>query len=100
MSDTAYLKEARRKAKAYGLDPKKLKLSDDSEHKLNYDGVLFGKKGMNDYILWSYQEKNKQVPIGTADKHRKLYLARATKIRGKWALNKTSPNNLAIHILW
>jgi hypothetical protein len=31
---------------------------------------------------------------------RRLYLARATKIKGNWKSNPYSPNNLAINILW
>lgn len=31
---------------------------------------------------------------------RKNYLNRATQIKGDWKLNKYSPNNLAIHLLW
>ena len=33
-----------------------------------------------------------------ARQHR--YLARAMKIRGRWAQNPYSPNNLAINLLW
>ena len=31
---------------------------------------------------------------------RDRYLKRATKIKGNWALNPYSPNNLSINILW
>lgn len=31
---------------------------------------------------------------------RNRYLARATKIKGNWASNKYSPNNLSINLLW
>lgn len=35
------------------------------------------------------------------DKDRqRLYLARATNIRGNWKSDKYSPNNLSINILW
>jgi hypothetical protein len=94
-----YLRQAKAKAKAYGLDPKKLKLG-DGKHKLSYDGVGFGLKTYKDHLLWSSEEKAGRVPKGTADKKRKAYLARATKIQGDWKENKVSPNNLAIHILW
>jgi len=97
---SAYLRQARAKAKAYGLDPKKLKLATDGKHKLDYDGVKFGLKHYNDFLLWSAEEKAGRVPKGTAEKKRKLYRARAEKIKGEWKANKTSPNNLAIHILW
>ena len=31
---------------------------------------------------------------------RMSYLKRATKIKGKWSIDKYSPNSLAINILW
>ena len=34
------------------------------------------------------------------DKRRASYLARSTKIRGNWANNKFSANNLSINLLW
>ena len=94
-----YLRQAKAKAKAYGLDPKKLTLG-EGKHKLSYDGVGFGLKTYKDHLLWSAEEKAGRVPKGTAEKKRKAYLARATKIKGDWKQNKVSPNNLAIHILW
>jgi len=97
---SVYLRQARAKAKAYGLDPKKLKLATDGKHKLDYDGVKFGLKHYNDFLLWSAEEKAGRVPKGTAEKKRTLYRARAEKIKGEWKANKVSPNNLAIHILW
>jgi hypothetical protein len=96
---SGYLRKARANAKAYGLDPKKLQLG-DGKHKLSYDGVGFGLKSYKDFLLWSDEEKAGRVPKGTAEKKRKAYLARATKIKGDWKQNKVSPNNLAIHILW
>ena len=99
-ASSTYLRQARAKAKAYGLDPKKLKLATDGKHKLDYDGVKFGLKHYNDFLLWSAEEKAGRVPAGTAEKKRKLYRARAEKIKGEWKANKVSPNNLAIHILW
>jgi hypothetical protein len=96
---SGYLRQARANAKAYGLDPKKLKLG-DGKHKFSYDGIGFGLKSYKDFLLWSDEEKAGRVPKGTAEKKRKAYLARATKIKGDWKDNKISPNNLAIHILW
>jgi hypothetical protein len=94
-----YLRKARANAKAYGLDPKKLQLG-DGKHKLEYDGIGFGLKSYKDFLLLSDEEKAGQIPVGTAEKKRSAYLARATKIKGDWKDNKVSPNNLAIHILW
>ena len=48
----------------------------------------FGQLGYEDYT----KHKNKS--------RRKNYLARSTKMKGKWKNNKYSPNNLSIHILW
>jgi hypothetical protein len=98
-ASSAYLRKARANAKAYGLDPKKLKLG-DGKHKFSYDGVGFGLKSYNDFLLLSAEEKAGRVPKGTAEKKRKQYRARAEKIKGDWKENKISPNNLAIHILW
>ena len=99
MGSSAYLRKARANAKAYGLDPKKLKLG-DGKHKLSYDGVGFGLKTYKDFLLLSAEEKAGRVPKGTAEKKRNAYRARAMKIKGDWKDNKISPNNLAIHILW
>jgi hypothetical protein len=94
-----YLRKARANAKAYGLDPKKLTMG-DGKHKFSYDGIGFGLKSYNDFLLLSAEEKAGRVPKGTAEKKRKAYRARAEKIKGNWKDNKISPNNLAIHILW
>ena len=49
--------------------------------------------------------RKKQLGYEDYTKHknksrRKNYLARSTKMKGKWKKNKYSPNNLSIHILW
>jgi len=55
---------------------------------INNRWVDFGQMGYEDYT------KHK-------DKHRrKLYLQRATHIKGDWKQNKYSANNLSIHLLW
>jgi hypothetical protein len=50
--------------------------------------VHFGQQGYEDYT------KHKD------EKRRSNYLARSSKIKGDWANNKYSPNNLSIHLLW
>jgi hypothetical protein len=50
--------------------------------------VDFGAWGMEDFTKHKDEER------------RERYLKRATAIRGDWAGNKFSPNNLAIHVLW
>jgi hypothetical protein len=95
----AYMKAARAAAKANGYDPRALEFSDDGKAKfMIYDdeGKLhrFGRVGYMDFILYSHIHKE------GAEKKRKAYLARATKIKGNWKDDKFSPNNLAINILW
>jgi Family of unknown function (DUF5754) len=50
--------------------------------------VHFGQMGYQDYTR--HRDKTR----------RKNYLTRSTHIKGQWATNKYSPNNLAIHVLW
>jgi hypothetical protein len=99
VSPTAYLAEARRKAKAAGLAWRLLGWSDDGTHKLqvpNEEGRLvhFGAAGMGDHILYTL------LKDPTAEAHRASYLARATKIRGDWKKSPYSANSLAIAVLW
>jgi len=100
LTDSAYLRKARAKAKAYGLDPKKLEFAHDGIHKLEYDGVKFGREGYGDFLLWTQQEKEGKVPKGTAEMKRSVFHKSHEKIKGNWKANKISPNNLALHILW
>lgn len=94
-----YMKAAMKAAKENDYDPSKLEMSSDGDHKLIYNtpegkAVPFGKVDYNDYIIYTLT-KNQY-----ADKYRKAYRARATKIKGDWESDKYSPNNLAINILW
>ena len=50
--------------------------------------IHFGQIGYQDYT----RHKDR--------KRRSNYLSRSRNIRGDWARNKYSPNNLSIHILW
>lgn len=95
-----YMTKAKELAKASGYDPEKLTMSEDENHKLCYEGVCFGKIDYYDYIIYSWLESQGEIAKGTADKRRKAYRARATKIKGEWKKDKNSPNNLAINILW
>jgi len=96
----AYLDVAKKRAKRAGYNPLLLKLSSDSKHKLNYNGVDFGLRGYNDYIVYLFKVVERKINIEDANKHRKNYRSRAEKIRGNWKENPESPNNLAINILW
>ena len=99
VSPSAYLEKAQKKANALGLAGNMLGFSSNDKHKLqipNEDGkmIRFGAVKLGDYILYTLQ-KNPD-----AEKHRKSYLARATKIKGDWAKDPYSPNSLAIGVLW
>jgi hypothetical protein len=99
ISPDVYLREARKRAKAFGVDATKLTFAPDSKHKLQIESpsgkhVKFGASGLGDFILYSLSKNP------AAHEHRKRYLARATKIRGNWASDKYSPNSLAINVLW
>ena len=101
--DDAYLTLARKRARDAGIEgrityaPKPHKLQIETP-----DGrvVKFGRQGYGDFLLWSRAEAEGKVPKGTADTKRRLYRARATKIKGDWKKDTYSPNNLAINILW
>ena len=101
---TNYLSLIRRKAKAEGYNPDNLHLATDGIHKaeMTDEGrhIKFGRLGYGDYELFKIMERNGQIPQGGAMKHRTSYLKRSAGIRGDWASNKYSPNNLARKILW
>jgi len=104
-SPKKYLSKVRAKAKKAGYNPKKLSFCRDGIHKLQMetpDGsmVKFGRVGYGDFHIWSFLERNGKVEKGEAKKRRKLYLKRASKIKGDWKENEYSPNNLAMKILW
>lgn len=99
VSPNAYLMEAQQKAKDAGLAWEMLGFSSDDKHKLqipNHNGTIvrFGAVGLGDHILYTLSGDPK------ADEHQRRYLARATKIRGKWREDEYSPNSLAIVVLW
>ena len=91
-----YLEKARELARKNGYpDYASVNYAKDGKHKLILRGVKFGNTNYDDFISYKLKE-GKEV----ADKHRKAYLARATKIKGDWKDDPYSPNNLAIRILW
>jgi len=95
-----YLTIAKAKAQHSGYNPDLLNWADDKIHKLNYNGVKFGRLEYNDFIVYAIRAYNKDITNEEALKKRENYRARATKIKGNWKNNKESPNNLAINILW
>ena len=95
-----YLQMARAAAQRAGYNPKMVRYSPSDKSKLAIqtpDGkvVDFGRSGYMDFLLYSLTGTKEK-----ADKQRRAYRARATKIKGDWKDDKYSPNNLAIHILW
>jgi len=95
-----YLKAVKIKAKNYGLNPELLTFSKNPDKKLSYDGVDFGATGYKDFLIYNFLESKGEVPEGTAIEKRNAYRSRAEGIQGNWKQEKTSPNNLAINILW
>jgi len=94
-----YLKMARFVAKNRGYDPDLLNISDDGIHKLNYDGVGFGRVGYNDKIIYTWLEHNNKIPEGTAKLKYTNYRKRAIKVM-KETNNKFSRASLSYFILW
>lgn len=102
---SAYLKEASRRAKEHHYPYKLLGFAQDGSHKLaipdkNGKMVAFGKVGYGDHIIYSHLEKSHSVPSGTAEKKKRVFHKSHTKMRGAWASEPFSPNNLALRILW
>lgn len=89
-----YLTIAKHQAEKLGYDPTKLKFSKYHLNKLDYDGVLFGHRDYKDFIIYALL-----FPLDFAKERRRLYLARSRGIKGDWAKNPNSPNNLA-RIIW
>lgn len=99
-----YLELVKRRAREMGLSDD-IEYSTTKTHKFQIhtpEGLVrrFGRKGMMDFLLWSKAEHDGEVPKGTAQERRRLYRARATKIKGNWKADPYSPNNLAINLLW
>jgi hypothetical protein len=99
-----YLDVAKRVAKREGYDPDKLSLAVNNDNKLKYEspeGIkYFGKAGYGDYIIWSYLERNNEVPKGYADMKRNVFRKSHGAMSKKYDLGKYSPNELAIKVIW
>jgi hypothetical protein len=93
-----FLRLARETAGKRGYDPAKLELATDGVHKLTYHspkGIKhFGRLGYGDYIWYSTHDK------AIADKKRAVFRRSHSTISEKYDLDKYSPNELAINILW
>jgi len=102
---SAYLNEAKRRAKAYKYPSKLLGFAQDGVHKLaipdeNGRMVAFGKVGYGDHLIYSHMEASQKVPSGTASKKQNTFQKSHSKMKGDWQKNPFSPNNLALKILW
>ena len=88
-------------------DPKRV-----AQNAIHYFGkhvpVYISSRKNSKYMIQNEQGKFVHfglMPYEDYTKHRNTerqhrYLRRAMNIRGRWALNPYSPNNLAIHLLW
>jgi len=105
LEPSAYLAEARRRAKENGYPFKLLGFASDGVHKLaipdeNGRVVAFGKVGYGDHLIYSQMEAAGTVASGTAKKKQRTFQRSHLKIKGDWQKNPFSPNNLALKILW
>lgn len=93
-----FLTLAKKAASKTGYDPDKLELSDNGVHKLVYHspkGIRrFGRIGYGDFIWYSQSDPE------LAKKKRNAFRRSHGVISEKYDLDKYSPNELAINILW
>jgi hypothetical protein len=94
-----YLEIVKTIAKSRGYNPEKLTEATDGIHKLNYDGVKFGRVGYNDKIIYMWMEKHGKVPKGTTKMKYTNYRRRAEKVM-KETNNKFSPASLSYNLIW
>jgi hypothetical protein len=105
LEPSAYLEEAKRRAKLHHYPYKLLGFAQDGEHKLaipdeNGRVVSFGRVGNGDHLIYSHMEKAGSVASGTAEKKKNVFHKSHSKIKGDWKGNPFSANNLALRILW
>lgn len=104
MTPTAYLREARKKAKESGYSPSSLHFADDGVHKLaiTEEGrtTAFGAVGYKDHLMWSALEKKGDVEKGTAEAKRRRFQVSHRAMKGDWKSNPYSANRLALAVLW
>jgi len=102
---SAYLEEARRRAKKHHYPYKLLGFATDGKAKLaipdeNGRVITFGRIGYGDHLIYSHLEKHGKVPKGTAESKQSVFQKSHTKIKGDWKKNPFSANHLALRILW
>ena len=104
ITSTDYLYEAKQRAKKNGYNPDSLTYANDNKHKLQYEspyGVRrFGAVGYRDHIMWEFLEQHHKVPRGTAAEKKRIFRNSHNRISEIHKLDKYSPNELSINILW
>ena len=94
----------KKKAKNNGYKSANLSWCLDGVHKLEYlspEGVKkFGRVGYKDYYIYQQLEKKGEVPVGYANTMKNRFRKSHGEITKKHNLNKYSPNELSINILW
>lgn len=105
LTPTAYLREARRRAKAAGYNSKALRFADDGVHKLvmvdpKGRQTKFGRVGYKDHLMWSHLEKDGVVSKGEAEAKRRRFQTSHRAMKGKWREDPYSANWLALRVLW
>lgn len=99
-----YLYVAREIAKIKGYDPLLLNFSNNNKNKLMYmspEGLKhFGRIGYNDYIIYNFLEMNNLVKKGYSKIKQNVFIKSHSTITKKYNLNRYSPNELSINILW
>ena len=104
MSRHEYLGHAKMMARQHGYVPDLLSFAENNDNKLKYEspkGIrYFGKAGYNDYIIYQFLEKEGEVERGVAKKKRHVFRESHEAISRIHKLDRYSPNELPINILW
>jgi len=94
-----YLNLAKIKAKLNNYNPNLLSISNDGKHKLNYDGINFGKISYKDKIIYAWLEFLNKIDDGTTKLKSNNYRKRSYNVMKK-TNNNLSPASLSYYILW
>ena len=104
LSKYEYLAHAKMMARHHGYVPDLLTFAENNDNKLKYESprgtVYFGKAGYNDYIIWGFLEKEGEVEKGFAKKKRHMFRESHEAISRIHKLDRYSPNEMALKILW
>ena len=104
LSPASYLAHAKMNATNHGYRSDLLSFAKDGQHKLKYEGPhgtkYFGVAGYGDYIIYLYMEHERKEERGYAEKKRKIFRDSNDKTSEMRKLDKFSPNELAINIIW